>query len=152
MNPDRVNPDRVDADLVDASRVDASRVDADRVDADRVRAELDRIVDPCSAVAGAPAGIVAMGLIRELSLTDGPDGVAVRIRIGVTEPGCLMGGSFAAQARERLDRLNGVASVEVEFDHAADWTPGDMEPGYRRTLDATRAARRAALRERFGVR
>lgn len=117
---------------------------------DLIRAELDKIVDPCSAVAGAPAGIGEMGLIRDLSVRERADGVAVRVRIGVTEPGCLMGGSFAAQARERLAKLDGVVEVDVEFDHAADWGPEDLAPGYRLRLEAVRSTRREALRARFG--
>ncbi len=118
------------------------------VTVERVRAELDQIVDPCSAVAGAPAGLVEMGLLRELAIHAGPGGVAVQLRIGVTEPGCLMGGSFAVQARERLERLHGVTSVEVELDHAADWSPADLAPDYRRRLEAARAERRQALQDR----
>lgn len=114
----------------------------------QVRAALDAVVDPCSVVAGAPAGIVQMGLVRALELADGEAGATIRVRIGVTEPGCLMGASFAAQARTQLERLDGVARVEIEFDHANDWMPSDMDGDYHRRLDAVRAARRAALERR----
>lgn len=115
-----------------------------------VRAELNRIVDPCSVVAGAPAGIEEMGLVRELRLTETVDGVAIRVRIGVTEPGCMMGASFAVSARERLEALPGVAGVEVQLDHRCDWEPGDIDTAYAERLEAVRAARRSALRERVG--
>lgn len=69
--------------------------------------------------------------------------------IGLTEPGCLMGASFAEQARERLSTLDGISSVTVEFDHNPDWDPTDMTPVYRQRLETTRAARRQALRIRF---
>jgi metal-sulfur cluster biosynthetic enzyme len=113
-----------------------------------VRAALDGIVDPCSVVAGAPAGISEMGLVRSLELSNGVGGTNVRLRIGVTEPGCLMGASFIAQARARLSALEGVAEIEIEFDHANDWMPGDMDGAYRQRLEQTRSVRRSELEQR----
>lgn len=115
-----------------------------RVTEEEIRAELDRIVDPCSAAAGAPAGLVEMGLVRELELTPGPDGARVRLRIAVTEPGCMMGAAFAAQAEERVGALAGIGEVRVEIDHDADWLPSDLAPSYRLRLAEVRAARRQA--------
>ncbi len=109
---------------------------------DAIRAELNEIVDPCSVVAGAPAGIDEMGLIRALSVNEAPGGVAIEVRIGVTEPGCMMGASFAIKARERLEALAGVAAVDVQLDHAADWEPADIDPAYAKRLASARAARR----------
>ncbi len=117
-----------------------------------IRFELNRIVDPCSVVAGAPAGLDEMGLVRELRLTETPDGVAVHVRIGVTEPGCMMGASFAISARERLEALAGVAAVDVQLDHRADWEPADIDPAYAKRLAAVRAARRSALQDDRGGR
>jgi len=111
---------------------------------DRVRAELNEILDPCSVVAGAPAGIDEMGLIRALCMTEVPGGVAIEVRIGVTEPGCMMGASFAVRARERLEALAGVVAVDVALDHASDWEPSDLSPGYAKRLEAVRAANRSA--------
>jgi metal-sulfur cluster biosynthetic enzyme len=113
-----------------------------------VRAALDAVIDPCSIVAGAPAGLIQMGLVRALDVADGEEGATIRVRIGVTEPGCLMGASFAAQARAQLERLDGVAHIEIELDHANDWMPSDIDPAYQRRLDAVRAARRDALEHR----
>jgi metal-sulfur cluster biosynthetic enzyme len=113
-----------------------------------VRAALDAVVDPCSVVAGAPAGLVQMGLVRALELCEGEPGATIRVHIGVTEPGCLMGASFAAQAHAQLEQLDGVARVEIELDHANDWMPDDMNRDYQRRLDAIRATRRAALERR----
>lgn len=112
----------------------------------QIRAQLNQIVDPCSLVAGAPAGLVELGLVRSLELRETPDGAAVRVRIGVTEPGCMMGASFAIKAREQLTALDGVASVDVELDHAGDWDPADIDPRYAERLAAVRAAKRSTLR------
>jgi metal-sulfur cluster biosynthetic enzyme len=114
-----------------------------------VRAALDEVLDPCSVVAGAPAGLAEMGLVRALEISERDGGAVVRLRIGVTEPGCLMGASFAAQARVRLEQLAGIAQVEIELDHASDWMPSDMDPAYQARLGVVRAARRESLERRF---
>lgn len=105
-----------------------------------IRAALNEVVDPCSVVAGAPAGIDEMGLVRKLSVSHAPGGAAIEVWIGVTEPGCLMGASFAVRARERLEALEGVASVDVQLDHQADWEPADIDPAYAKRLAAVRGA------------
>ncbi len=110
-----------------------------------VRAALDGVVDPCSEVAGVPAGLFEMGLVRSLTVENGPDGAVVHIAIGVTEPTCLMGPSLAAGARERVGALPGVAAVEITLSDDDDWMPSDMTPEYRARLAANRAAKRAAL-------
>lgn len=112
---------------------------------DLVRETLNGIIDPCSVVAGAPAGLVDLGLVRHLAVTPAPDGAAVLVRIGVTEPGCLMGASFAIRARELLGAMPGVSTVDVQLDHAADWEPGDIDPAYRLRLAEVRSARAASL-------
>ena len=101
-------------------------------DEDRVVACLDGIIDPCSAVAGHPAGLVSMGLVRHLDVRDTPEGLSVLARIGVTEPGCLMGVAFVREARERLAALPGIAEVTVDLEPVCDWLPQDMDAEYRR--------------------
>ncbi|MGI8513032.1 MAG: metal-sulfur cluster assembly factor [Solirubrobacteraceae bacterium] len=117
---------------------------------DAIRAELNEIVDPCSLVAGAPAGIDELGLVRGLSLTEAPGGVAIEVRIGVTEPGCMMGASFAIRARERLEALAGVVAVDVQLDHTGDWDPSDIDPAYTERLATVRAARHSSLATKGG--
>jgi metal-sulfur cluster biosynthetic enzyme len=106
-----------------------------------VRRTLDEIVDPCSAAAGAPAGIGELGLIRHLAVAKVEGGVSVEARIGVTEPGCLMGASFVVKARALLDAMPEVVSHDVGLDHAADWEPSDIDPAYAKRLAAVRSAR-----------
>lgn len=110
-----------------------------------VRAELNKIVDPCSAVAGAAAGINEMGLVRHLELVEGSQGTIIRVVIGVTEPGCLMGIPFANEAQKRLQALSGVENVEVTLDRAFSWTPQDMASEYQARLAAFRSKRRTIL-------
>jgi metal-sulfur cluster biosynthetic enzyme len=114
----------------------------------QIRAQLNLVLDPCSVVAGAPAGLDEMGLVRELQLTETDAGTEILVRIGVTEPGCLMGASFAVNARRQLEGLPGVATVDVQLDHRADWEPSELDPAYARRLAALRARRASALRTR----
>lgn len=120
-------------------RADRSALEA------RVRAALDDIQDPCSVVAGAPAGLVEMGLVRSLEVDDGPGGAVVRVAIGVTEPTCLMGPSFVTGARERLAAEPGIARVEVELSADPHWSPLDMSPDYRARLAEHRRSRRDGI-------
>jgi metal-sulfur cluster biosynthetic enzyme len=114
-------------------------------DRELIQRTLDTIIDPCSAAAGAPVGIVSMGLLRELSIRSGPDGASVRVTLGLTEPTCLMGYAFVPQARALLRALPGVAAVEVRLAPNAGWSEADMDPAYRALL-AERRARRQSIR------
>ncbi|MDT7692435.1 MAG: hypothetical protein QOI75_1802 [Pseudonocardiales bacterium] len=105
-----------------------------------VRAVLNQIIDPCSRVAGAPVGLVDMGLIRRLSVTPGVGTVDVHMVIGVTEYGCLLAPSFASEARKLLDALPGIGVIDIELDAEFDWEPQDMSVAYRRHLAERRAA------------
>ena len=118
------------------------------IDEAAVRAALDDVRDPCSEVAGVPAGLVEMGLVRSLEVESTPEGAVVRIAIGVTEPTCLMGPSLAAGARERLASLPGVARVEVTLSDDNTWLPSDMSSDYRARLEAHRAAQRGTIEVR----
>lgn len=106
-----------------------------------MRAVLNSVIDPCSAAAGAPAGLVEMGLVRGIALSCTADGHDIDIVLCVTEPGCVMGGSFAEEARIRLSMLPGVHQVRVELDGGADWSPRDMTREYRERVAAVRRAR-----------
>jgi len=115
------------------------------LDEARVWTTLNTIVDPCSRAAGAPVGIAEMGLVRQLEVHHSPEGASIRVVIGVTEPGCLMGAAFVNDARKLLRELPGVAEVQVRMDHAFDWTPEDMAPAYQARLERLRQRRRAAV-------
>jgi metal-sulfur cluster biosynthetic enzyme len=106
-----------------------------------VRAALNEIVDPCSAAAGAPAGLDEMGLVREVEILAEPNGARVRVTIGLTQPLCLMGIPFLKSARERLSALPGVAEVDVSLASGIDWTPARLTPAYAERLHRLRRAR-----------
>jgi metal-sulfur cluster biosynthetic enzyme len=106
-----------------------------------VRAALDEIIDPCSAAAGAPAGLDEMGLVREVEIRRRRSGVSVRVTIGLTQPLCLMGIPFLKSARERLSAMPGVSDVDVSLASGIDWTPARLAPAYAERLGQVRRAR-----------
>jgi metal-sulfur cluster biosynthetic enzyme len=110
-----------------------------------VLAELESVVDPCSVAAGAPAGLVSMGLVGALRIERMADGAHIGVTLFLTEPGCMMGAVFQAAAEKKLQDMPGVARVTVGIDHAELWTPERMTPGYRRRLAAFRARQAAHM-------
>jgi metal-sulfur cluster biosynthetic enzyme len=115
------------------------RIGGGVVTASEVRELLNTIVDPCSVAAGAPAGLTDMGLVRTVEVDD----QTVSVRIGLTEPGCMMGASFVVRARELLAAQPGVEAVAVELEQDCDWSPALLDSDYARRLEAVRARRRA---------
>jgi metal-sulfur cluster biosynthetic enzyme len=112
-----------------------------RANVEAVWDALERIVDPCSAAMGVPAGLVSLGLVRDVQVNGPRDGATVDVTLCITEPGCLMAAVFKTTAERELSELQGVASVRVEVDHGYIWDPSDMAPAYRERLETARAAR-----------
>jgi metal-sulfur cluster biosynthetic enzyme len=111
------------------------------ISAAAVRALLNEIIDPCSAAAGCPAGLDEMGLVRAVEMRETASGTDIRVVIGVTEYGCLMGAPFANEAYKRLQALPGAASITVELDGEFDWDRDDMRADYRERLKRHRIGR-----------
>ena len=107
---------------------------------ERIGELLNGIVDPCSAAAGAPAGLVEMGLIRTLEVAEGDDGLEVTVVVRVTHPSCMMAPVFLAQVQNLVHELPGVGAIHASLDTGFDWTPNDMTPEYRERLSRHRAA------------
>jgi metal-sulfur cluster biosynthetic enzyme len=99
---------------------------------------LNEIIDPCSAAAGAPAGLVDMGLIRSLEVVDGEVTVVVR----VTHPSCMMAPIFLAKVQQLANEVPGVTAIHASLDTGFDWTEADMTPEYRERLKLRRARAR----------
>jgi metal-sulfur cluster biosynthetic enzyme len=109
-----------------------------------VRRILDTIVDPCSRVAGAPAGISEMGMVPDVTIAPGEGNRQdVRVHLIVTHPFCMMSSLFVKEIVERLEAQDWVSKAEVDFDPGTLWTPDMMNPDYAERLEATRAKRRA---------
>jgi metal-sulfur cluster biosynthetic enzyme len=104
---------------------------------------LNCIIDPCSAASAIPAGLVDMGLIRELSIEPGEDGGwRCRVKLCVTHALCMMTGVFINEIERRLGELTDVADVTVELDHSTIWTEELMSHDYRSRLQELRERRK----------
>lgn len=111
----------------------------------QVRATLNEILDPCSITAGVPAGLDDMGLVSDVHVHDDGSGQRIAVTVGVTEPTCVLIGSFANEARIRLSALPGVSAVDVTLADDFDWSQDRLAPDYRRRLDEHRAQVRRSL-------
>ncbi|HEY2651899.1 MAG TPA: iron-sulfur cluster assembly protein [Solirubrobacteraceae bacterium] len=119
-----------------------------RITEAHIREVLNGIIDPCSITAGVPAGMDDMGLISDVQVAeDGAGGQRISVAVGVTDPTCMLLGSFANEARLRLADLPGVTSVDIKLDHELEWTPDRFAPHYQQRLAEHRAAVRARLRQ-----
>lgn len=110
------------------------------ITAAEVRDILNQIMDPCSVTAGVPAGLCDLGLVSDVTVTGTEQDQRVRVTVGTTEPGCLMIGSFATEARERLLGRPGVTAVDLTLDEGFHWTEDHMTPAYRTRLAERRGA------------
>ena len=104
-----------------------------------VLSALNRIVDPCSVAASAPAGLVDMGLVREVAVVPEAEGWAVKVSLSVTHPFCLMAGIFIAEAEKELRSIRAWSTIEVTLDSKTLWSPELMSPEYRDRLAEIRA-------------
>ena len=111
------------------------------VDEAAVRTALDQIKDPCSCVAGAPAGLSEMGLVQQVRTTQTVAGVTVDVVLIATEPTCPFATMFVGEAVRRIEALPGVAAAQVRFDPHGDWSEMDATPSYRQRLNAIRRRR-----------
>jgi metal-sulfur cluster biosynthetic enzyme len=110
-----------------------------------IRAALDRVYDPCSLAVNNPLSLLEMGLVRDWHLDAGG---ALRVRLCVTSPNCMMAPKFVDAARVELGKIDGLAAVDVHVDPTVFWTPELMsERGRRRSrLRRARSLRRAPVR------
>ena len=109
---------------------------------DEIRICLNGIVDPCSITAGAPAGLVDMGLVSKAEIEPRDEGgLRAVIEIGITHPFCMMAGVFLNEVRQRVGALDGIEEVVVSLDSDTVWTPALMTEDYRARLANVRTAK-----------
>ncbi len=99
-----------------------------------LRERIQTIPDPCSLATGVPLSIGDMGLLQSLRCSEG----RVTVRLQLTSPMCMMAAYFMREIEQRLQAVEGVASVHVEFDQDLKWTPQDIHPDARERLAAKR--------------
>lgn len=83
-----------------------------------------------------PVNIVDLGLIYDLrdERIDGSELHKVTVQMTLTAPGCGMGPSLAADARERLRALPGVGEADVHLVWDPPWSPERISPAGRAKL------------------
>ncbi|RWE27373.1 MAG: DUF59 domain-containing protein [Mesorhizobium sp.] len=114
----------------------------DPISAAQVRQALETVIDPCSRSAGAPAGLVSMGLVGPIEIEPRSDGAHIRVTLYITEPGCMMGAFFKITAEGVLAALPGVAAASANIDYGHMWLPTQMSADYRERLARVRACHR----------
>lgn len=81
-----------------------------------------------------PVNIVDLGLIYEMQISQLPDGSRIDVKMTLTAQGCGMGGSIAADARNKLLDLPGVVEADVQVVWEPQWTPEKISPEGRTLL------------------
>jgi len=82
---------------------------------------LDEILDPCSVANSTPMGLVEMGIVKNVDVTD--DG-QVRVDLRLTSPFCEMIPYMQGEAIRNIVALDGVAGCEVTRDSGMEWDHG----------------------------
>jgi metal-sulfur cluster biosynthetic enzyme len=106
-----------------------------------IRRVLNEIIDPCSAAAGAPIGLVDMGIVHELRL----EGSTLRLRLLPTFPACRFVPIFEAEIRKRLVDKDLSISVEVVGPEVV-WDESLMTTAGKARITARRKKARAELK------
>lgn len=106
---------------------------------------LNKIIDPCSAVAGVPSGLVDMGMVDSIDISTHEDGVHIEIELLMTEFGCLMAVPFRVTATEALSSLPEVACVDIRLCTSKEWSEDLMTPSTRHSMTERRLERRQNL-------
>jgi metal-sulfur cluster biosynthetic enzyme len=105
------------------------------VELERVSAALQQVVDPCSVGRGVPAGLVDMGMVKAVDVSDAPDGHSVvTVELRITSPACTFQPWFEREVREHLGEVPEVDEVRIEWNRDFDWSDDDMSPDLQRRL------------------
>jgi probable FeS assembly SUF system protein SufT len=81
-----------------------------------------------------PVNIVDLGLIYDMNISQTDDGSRVDVKMTLTAQGCGMGGSIAADARNKILDLPGVVEADVQVVWEPPWTPEKISPEGRTLL------------------
>jgi len=81
-----------------------------------------------------PVNIVDLGLVYDMQISHLNDGSRVDVKMTLTAQGCGMGGSIAADARNKLLDLPGVVEADVQVVWDPPWTPEKISPEGRTLL------------------
>lgn len=81
-----------------------------------------------------PVNIVDLGLIYDMQISQLSDGSRIDVKMTLTAQGCGMGGSIAADARNKLLDLPGIVEADVQVVWEPPWTPEKISPEGRTLL------------------
>lgn len=105
------------------------------VDLERVREALQQVVDPCSVGRGVPAGLSDMGMVKGVRLDTTSTGRStVTVELRITSPACTFQPYFEREVHERLDTIEAVDEVQIEWDKTFDWSDDDMSQSLKLRL------------------
>jgi metal-sulfur cluster biosynthetic enzyme len=113
-----------------------------------VEAILNEIIDPCSAAAGLPLGLVEMGIVDRVQVTSGE----VEVMLLPTSFACVFVGLFEGEVRARLERLEWCTAVDVHVWDGDDiWDETRLSKDAKARLDGRRRELRGSTRRKaFG--
>lgn len=133
--------------LVEASPVSTTSRPTEALKGSRIREDvyrlLDEIHDPCSVATSNPMGLVEMGIIKHVEISDDGD---VRVDLRLTSPFCEMISYLQGEAMQRIGTIDGVASCQVTRDSGLEWDHDMMSPAaqQRRQLRLVEVKSRSA--------
>ncbi len=93
----------------------------------------EKIMEALKAVIDPEIGldVVSLGLVYEVNISEEGD---VKIKMTMTTPGCPLVGMITEDAKNILENVEGVKSVDVELVWDPPWTPDMIEPEVRARL------------------
>jgi metal-sulfur cluster biosynthetic enzyme len=92
---------------------------------DQVRKALRQVKDP-----ELNLDLVVLGLIYDVQI----EGAHVEVTMSLTSPACPVAGEILNQAREAVEKVEGVESANVELTFTPPWTPDRIPPLIRSAL------------------
>ncbi len=93
----------------------------------------EKVMEALRAVMDPEIGldVVSLGLVYDVNISEEGD---VKIKMTMTTPGCPLVGMITEDAKNVLETLEGVKSVDVELVWDPPWTPDMIEPEVRARL------------------
>lgn len=92
---------------------------------DQIRKALRTVKDP-----ELNLDLVVLGLIYDVEI----DGNDVNVTMSLTSPACPVAGEIVNQAREAVEKVEGVERADVELTFSPPWTPDRIPPMIRSAL------------------
>jgi probable FeS assembly SUF system protein SufT len=107
-----------DADALGLKAEDAGTASSEGSLEERIWSQLKTCYDP-----EIPVNIVDLGLVYSMDLADTDGGKRVEVKMTLTAPGCGMGPSIAADARQKILSLPEIKVASVDVVWEPQWNP-----------------------------